>query len=176
MARFVALFYGKWFLTQTLSPAEAPRTDIAAIEEMKMYQNYDKAVAEKCFKSMTNHDWYLHESLIPLSLVDPLVSDDEKRKIADKILDLEQSEEISLEYVKPDISDLVKSCQSSNLSLADFVKPGSKLIFNILKMDTSEKLEWLLLPPVNWHLMSPYKRFCEFVHNMPVVNDAAEKM
>ena len=50
---------------KALSPAEAPRTDIAAIEEMKMYQNYDKAVAEKCFKSMTNHGWYLHESLIP---------------------------------------------------------------------------------------------------------------
>ena len=88
---------------------------------------------------------------------------------------MEQSQEISLEYVKPDISDLVKSCQSSNLSLVDFVKPGSKLIFNILKMDTSEKLEWILLSPVNWHLMSPYKRFCEFVHNMPVVNDAAER-
>ena len=34
-----------------------------------------------------------------------------------------------------------------------------------------------MLPPVNWNLMSPYRRFCEFVHNMPVavVNDAAER-
>ena len=36
LADFIALFYGRLFLTQTLSPTEAPRADLVAIEEMKM--------------------------------------------------------------------------------------------------------------------------------------------
>jgi hypothetical protein len=38
-----------------------------------------------------------------------------------------------------------------------------------------EKLEWLMLPPNTWSLMSQFKRFSEFVLNLPVVNDAAER-
>ena len=37
---------------------------------------------------MANHSWYLYETLMLLSLVDPKASDDEKRDIADRILDL----------------------------------------------------------------------------------------
>ena len=55
LADFIALFYGRLFLTQTLSPAEAPRADLVAIEEMKMSKQHDKVVAKKFLKSMMNH-------------------------------------------------------------------------------------------------------------------------
>ena len=37
----VALFYGRWFLTHTLSPAEVPRANLTAIAEKKMYKEHD---------------------------------------------------------------------------------------------------------------------------------------
>ena len=46
-----------------------------------MYKAHDRDVAEKCLGCMANHGWYLYETLIPLSLVDPRVSDDIKRDL-----------------------------------------------------------------------------------------------
>ena len=57
----------------TLSPAEAPRADLTAIEEMKMYKEHDKDVAEMCLRRMANRGWYLFKTFITLSLVDPKV-------------------------------------------------------------------------------------------------------
>ena len=48
---------------------------------MKMSKQHDKVVAEKFLKSMMHHGWYIHASLVHLSLADPLVSDDVKREI-----------------------------------------------------------------------------------------------
>ena len=36
-----------------------------------MYKEHDKDVAEKCLRRMANHGWYLYETFIPLSSVDP---------------------------------------------------------------------------------------------------------
>ena len=59
----------------TLSLAEAPRADLTAIEEMKMYKEHDKDVAEMCLRRVASHGWYLFEieTFITLSLVDPKV-------------------------------------------------------------------------------------------------------
>lgn len=38
-----------------------------------------------------------------------------------------------------------------------------------------ESLDWLNIPPNLWHLMSGYRKICDFVRNIPVVNDAAER-
>ena len=56
-------------------------------------------------------------------------------------------------------------------SLDEFIKPVSKIIFDILNMN-GDKLEWLLLPPNTWKLISQFKKFSEFVDNMPVVKGA----
>ena len=59
-------------------------------------------------------------------------------------------------------------------SLATFVGPNSWLLPHILDM-SSEDLEWLQLEVCQWQLMSPYRRFAQFIRSLPVVNDPAER-
>ena len=119
---------------------------------------------------MANHSWYLHESLITLRLCDSKVSDDVQRKVADIIIDINPHKHIPIQYKKSKIEDIIK-CNALMPSLDDFIKPGSKIIFDILNMN-DDKLMWLLSPPNAWKLMSQFKKLSEFTANMPVFNDA----
>ena len=94
MSEFIALFYAKWFLTSSLT-ACSPRLDLEAIWDMKRYRTYKSDIAQKCVTSMANHPWYLHPNLIPFSLLDAGVSDDEKREIADKLLEIDPNVEVN---------------------------------------------------------------------------------
>ena len=86
------------------------------------------------FEIMANHSWYLHESLIPLRLCDSKVSDDVQRKVADIIIDINPHKHIPIQYKKSKIEDIIK-CNALMPSLDDFIKPGSKIIFDILNMN-----------------------------------------
>lgn len=172
MSEFVTLYYAKWFLRSSLT-ACSPRLDLEAIWDMKNYKTCRPDIAEKCLTSMANHPWYLHPTVIPFSLLDAGVPDDEKREIADKILDLDADTALEMKYEKINISSIMAS-EGKRPSLSDFVDSSSRLIFNILNFD-KEKIEWMLLPPNMWNLMTPFKEFSKFVSNLPVVNDAAER-
>ena len=129
---------------------------------MKLYQNHKKEMSSRCIKSLVNHSWYLHETLVPMNLCDPKFCGEEKKEIADKLLKVNEGE-YTLQYM----------IEGPRPSFADFIKPGSRLIFDMLETD-DEKLEWLLLPSATWSLMSQYRKFADFVKDIPVVNDAAE--
>ena len=40
---------------------------------------------------------------------------------------------------------------------------------------SKEQMEFLLLPPTTWHILSSFKRFKELASCIPVVNDSAER-
>lgn len=172
MSEFIALYYAKWFLTSSLT-ACSPRLDLEAIWDMKRYKTFRPDIAQKCLTSMANHPWYLHPTLIPFSLLDAGVPDDEKRDIADKIFDIDPNTDVGTKYENIQISDIIE-IEGDRPSLSNFVKSSSRLIFNILNFD-KEKMEWLLLPTNLWNLMTPFKYFNAFVTSLPVVNDAAER-
>ena len=173
ISEFVALYYAKWFLTSSLT-VNTPRHDPEAIWEMKSYKESRPKVAAKCLASIANHTWYLHPTLIPFSLLDPGVTEQEKTEIADRILDIDDSKgSLSLSYEKVDLSGFIDK-EGERPRLSDFVDQSSKLIFNILKME-SQQLEWMKIPPSMWNRMSAFTKFKDFVTNIPVTNDSAER-
>ena len=106
MAEFIALYYAKWFLTSSLTVC-SPRLDLEAIRDMKIYKTCKPDIAEKCLTSMTNHSWYLHPNLIPLSLLDAGVPEDEKKEIANKIFDTVSADHhLEWRYEKINISSI----------------------------------------------------------------------
>ena len=64
--------------------------------------------------------------------------------------------------------------KESQPSLAEFVNKNSRIIFDILDIKNNDT-DWLRLPPSVWHLITPFKKFQNFIKNLPVVNDAAER-
>ena len=175
ISEFVALFYAKWFLTSSQTVI-SERHDIEAIWEMKSYMKSRPNVAAKCLDSIANHTWYLHPTLIPFSLLDPGVSDEEKTEIAERILMINDSKEkdpLSFMYKKVNVSGFIDK-EGGRAWLSEFVDSESILIFNILKMD-SQQLEWMKIPPSMWNRLFGYTKFKDFISNIPVTNDAAER-
>lgn len=172
ISEFVALYYAKWFLT-SLRTISSPRQDLQAILEMKFYKQYRPDVTSKCLKSMVNHSWYLHSSVIPISLLDPEVPDRIKAEIAQKILEVKYTGKDDLKYKKANISFLIEdSIEKPNLS--QFVTNSSKSIFDVLGMEENQ-LEWMQLPPQYWHKLSSFNKFQSLVEELPVTNDYAER-
>ena len=76
--------------------------------------------------------------MIPFSLLGPGVTEEEKIEIADRILDIYESKgSLLLSYEKVD-GFIAKKGDI-------FVDQSSKLIFNILKME-SQQVEWMKIP------------------------------
>ena len=172
MAEFIALFYAKWFLTAAMTVSSS-RNDLKAIcWEMKVYAQYRPDIANKCLHSMFNHGWYLHSSLIPLSLLDDKVPEDEKSEIALKILQLDFDTPLSNSYEKPNISWMMT--KDDKPKLAQFVDSQSILLFVTLG-HSRERLEWMKLPPHMWHLMSAFEEFKQITLTLQSVNDAVQR-
>ena len=172
MAEFISLYYAKWFLTSSVT-VSSPRNDLEAVWDMKGYKKYNPSIASKCLTSMANHSWYLHPTMIPLSMLDDAVPESEKKEIAEKILATASTDNIlEWKYEKVIISNIIDT--EKKPTLGDFVDSRSKLIFDILNFDKI-KMEWLQLPPNLWHLITAYKEFNSFVRALPVVNDSAER-
>lgn len=147
--------------------------DLEAICDMNNYKACKPDMAEKCLTSMSNHSWYLYPNLIPLSLLDAGVPEDEKKEIAEKILGTASADNpLERRYDKIKLYSIIEADKKP--SLADVVDVRSRLIFDILKFD-KVKMEWMLLPPNMWHLLTPFKEFSSFTRTLPVVNDAAER-
>ena len=58
--------------------------------------------------------------------------------------------------------------------LSSFLGPESWLLFNKLDLSDSD-MEWLELDPDEWELATGYRRFRDFVRNLTIVNDPAER-
>ena len=172
MSQFVSLYYAKWFLRSSLITA-SPRLDLEAIWEMKGYEAYKPEVTKKCMTSLTNHSWYLHPSIIPFSLLDTDLTEKERQEIANAIFELQDDGEDETRYVKVDLSTLNLETDDRP-TLAEFIDQKSILIFDILGHD-KQKIEWTLLPPDMWILMTPFRQFKEFIESISVVNDPAER-
>ena len=55
----------------------------------------DAGVAESALTALRRHLWYLTEELVVLSLFSNKVSDDQKEKIAEKLISLEPEEKLT---------------------------------------------------------------------------------
>ena len=115
---------------------------------------------------MRNHLWYETGQMIPLSLCDSGLSDDEREKLGKAILSQPRE---AIKLGKPKFPDMV--WPGVRPSVAHFVTPDSWLLFDLLELTG----EWLSVPCKFWPNFGEYSKLEEFCHNLPTVNDSAER-
>ena len=98
------------------------------------------------------------------SLFSNRVSDDEKSRMAARILTFSPPEQFPIG--KPVFQKLTRGTE-----LPDLCGPNSYMLFTILGTDS----DWLKLDPAQWKDNDHYKEMEEFVRTVKVVNDAAER-
>ena len=98
------------------------------------------------------------------SLASNKLEDDDKSRIAAKLMSLPRPDKIKFVYPAfPKLSDKTE--------LWDLVTSDSWQMFDILQMSP----DWLALPPAEWDTNPDYIEFRNFVKTLKVTNDCAER-
>ena len=58
--------------------------------------------------------------------------------------------------------------------LHSLIGPKSWLLFHVMRLHSSQT-DWLQLPPKYWERMTDYREIRDFVRQLEVVNDCAER-
>ena len=143
----------------------------------RSYEAVDPVVAKSAHKAFRNHTWYLAAEMLPLALYDKNLSDVEKAKLAQKILeqpkDCENEEELQYvgrhgtDYGKPDLMAVNVNAES----LSDLVTPASWRFFKILGFSS----DFLGSPPDEWELNRGYEEASAQIAHFKVTNEDAER-
>ena len=75
--------------------------------------------------------------------------------------------------MKINISSIIND-PGDSLTLVQFVGRSSKTIFDLIGLDV-ENLEWMNIPPDQWKKLNGFRRFRDFVNQLPVTNDSVER-
>jgi len=173
VAQFVGLFYAERFLKGYLS-ADAAMNDLNAILQMHKYSKFQSA-ARKCIESLVRHLNYLSPELIVLCLASKLVSNDEKKLIAEKLLQFD----VPYRFLHQTSPTLQASFATNPESWSDSLPPFLSLIsedswfvFHVLEL-LPDKVSWLKNHPIMWSSDPNYIEFEYLARGLSVVNDAA---
>ena len=158
---YAVMFYIPYFLTANFG-ADAAVNDLSLYKKLKKFSQVDKLRAEEALATLSRHLWYLSPSTVLFSLASKKLEDNDKSSIAARLLS--QPEKIKLGY--PDFPKLTDKTE-----LRDLVTPDSWQLFDILKMSP----DWLALPPAEWDSNPDYIEFRNFVRQVKVTNDCAER-
>ena len=170
LAEFVALIYGKAFFKSPLSSA-APRTDLEFMYEVLQYRLYQPKLAFICLQSCFKHLWYLTPSLVVFSLCDTSLDDVQREEMAKTLFNIPRP--VVFKKGKPKFPDISLHEATPVSNLSSFVSEESWLLFDLLGLQDCQ--EWLQTPVKMWDLFSDYRKFKEYVINVSVVNDLAER-
>ena len=133
-------------------------------------QVHDRELAIAVLTSVYRHMWYLSEELVVLALADNGCDDDVKSRMAARLLACGQPRRFA--PGKPVMKmDLLQNKQADTPQLYQFIGRRSWLIFHLLELESA----WLALPVNEWQADVGYMRFKQYVSNINVVNDAAER-
>lgn len=160
---FIVKFYLKAWTTAT-DGVTAPASDLALLQQLTAFEEYDSQVSKAASKKLASHLWYLSEELIGLSLFDATVPLDVKRRIVQKM-----REEEGLE--NPPKRAVVDLQEIGKKTLDDFASKNSLLLFTRLGLSTS----FLEANPKSWEDLEDFKKTKAIVGALKVVNDHAER-
>ena len=105
------------------------------------------------------------------ALADPGLPDNQKENMAKKLHSLEKS---TVPLGKPQFPFIDFSGEEIKLSdLSELVSSDSWLVFDKLGLTGSQ--DWLSIPPNLWKNFKEFRKFSEFVENISVCNDIAER-
>ena len=124
-------------------------------------------------ESMERHTWYLDETLVILSLVDPDLEDDAKKDIAKVLLETPVPDKFQPK-ARIDILKDVHFSAENPPKLAKFVGPNSWFIFKLLDISKESDKPWLACPPSFLPSVEQSKRLKDFCEKLQVVNDCSE--
>ena len=176
VALFVGLFHAAWYFMSPLA-SSAPMMHLTTISHMKKLKKHLPDVAEVVLDSIALHLWYLTPQCIPLALTDETLSSDQRSWIATGLSSIPRLEVFP--FGKPIFPDLStwkeKHWVKGRLpELSSMLGPQSWLLFDKLGL-VDEDLDWLLLDPLVWDYNPGYIKFRDFVKNLTIVNDPAER-
>jgi hypothetical protein len=122
MALYIGLFYGNYFLRSPLA-AMAPANDLQFFTWMNQFKAIDKKAADATLSSIERHLDYLTEELVILALFDPETSDEEKKKMADKLLSIPRPSEFPAGKPKTPTISYTETTLIDPISLSSFIGP-----------------------------------------------------
>ncbi|KAG0712250.1 hypothetical protein GWK47_018903 [Chionoecetes opilio] len=160
---FLGLFYTPMWMSSTLA-ADAPANDLQFMKDMMKFKRTDPEIAQAVLQKLENHKWYLTQEVVPFALFGSRLSDKEKQDIAAKLHATEKPD--SFRRGKPMFPQV-----TAKTTLADLVGPESHLLLDTLGIE----YDWLLQPVATWPRSDDYSKALEYVSNVKVVNDIAER-
>ena len=161
--QYAIKFYVPSFLLATLG-RDAPSNDLNLVRSTIQYRDVDEELANFALETLNRHTWYLTGQVIPFSLFSDNVTEDEKSRIAARLLATQREESVSLGLPAfPVVTDKTQ--------LWDLVTPQSWQFFDIVKSDPN----WLTQNVSEWENNPDYRQVKGFVSTVKVVNDGCER-
>ena len=162
--KFSSLVYVPYFMLSSIG-ADAPFNDLELFKLLNKYKGIDSEVAEIAIAAMKRHLFYLTQENVVLVLFSNRLDDDQKSRIASRMLTYPKPDKFKAEKPKPPAQI------DQTTSLESLVGERSWTLFHVLNIQTS----WLEEDPSRW---SEDDNFCEardWVRTAKVVNDSCER-
>lgn len=170
---FATLIYSSWW-TQSSCSTDAAWNDLMLYKRLLMYEAVHPGVSKSAIKAFNRHLWYLTGELVPLALFSSRVPDDDKRQLADKLVEVKPTENLQIPtdrfgtgFGKPKFPSKV----TSSSTLADFVTTDSWYFFHLLQLDSS----FLVEEVGDWDTNASYQAAKVNIQAINVINDSAER-
>ena len=144
---------------------DAAYLDLQLYKDLLRYQAIDEELAESALATLNRHLWYLAPQTVPFALFSNKVSEDDKSRMASRLLTLDRPETTTLGIPKFPVV-------SAGTELWDLVTEESWTFFDIVK---SDPLPWLTKRVSEWESCEDYKKVKAFVSTVKVVNDSCER-
>lgn len=168
---FVVHLYGRYFLSAPLAAA-APRHDLSLWYDLKEYRHFDNEIADAALASLRRHLWYLCPELVVLSMFDDHTPLEEKQEMAIALYNLPRPQVYTTgKPGQPNFDPVGVHLLDVKPSLAAFITPRSWLLFHLLESNAG----WLQQDPEMWPNNAEYQFLQNFVNDLMVVNDPAER-
>ena len=127
--------------------------------------------------SIQRHTSYLKGTQVIFALFDEMAAPVERSKIASSLAAIPRPDTSPFYFKAGKLADIplvcsMKECVGSSLCSNDIEDFKSYLLFNLLKI---EDLSWLEAPVALWKCFPSYIQARDFVRDLVVVNDGAER-
>ncbi|KAJ4930285.1 hypothetical protein JOQ06_019290 [Pogonophryne albipinna] len=172
-ANFITHIYATWWLTCDTA-VYAAWNDLKLYHNLYTYKSVDEGIATSAMKALERHLWYLTGEMLPLALFSNKVPADERRALADAILEHKPDDlpmrapqqRFGTGFGKPKFPVL-----SPTTRLADLANPDCWFGMHQLHIDPA----FLSLTVEDWATSASFQAGVVNVRAINVVNDCAER-
>ena len=156
------IYIKAWYTSPNV--VSAPHNDLLLMKSLLEYSNINAAISRVTTEKLSNHLWYLSESLVGLAFYDSEVSPSTKRKMVKAM-----KEKPLVPSQKKKASVPIKSFSAK--SLEDFVTEKTSCLFRMMDLPDS----FLEVDPELWADRDDFRQTVKVIHGMKLVNDHAER-